>query len=220
MNLTGCPSVLTSKRKILLVIAASATAFTLWRLFPFDESAFVAERSGALATGPGDTKERIAVLEAEMHSLRMQLAGRSGQGQRATATQSGLRASALIANEADRNRQFQSGLATSFQSQPVNPGWATETKADLEEALITTAAEQEDLPAPDSTRMQCKSSTCRIEARYKDEDSALFGVQLLQTAFASRLPSSHQYTVRNTDGSVTLVMYASKGPAAFGNSLN
>ena len=167
-----------------------------------------AERASAHRASESEVEQRISRLEDEVRALRS-LAfhnardTRSGPATRNVPVERG--------NTAEREEKFKATLSSSFSAEPVNTAWALSTRIELEELLVNTAVDQPDFPVPETTRMQCRSSTCRIEARCEDEDSALYGVQLLQTAFSARLPSAHQYSVNNPDGSVTVVMYASKG---------
>jgi len=158
-----------------------------------------------------NTEQRISQLENELQALKEQY---SRQSEPRKSTREARRPShATAGNEGARREKFKSGLSTSFASQPIDRTWARETRAGLEQALVMTAAEQIDFPAPETIQVHCRSVTCRIEASYPDEDSAFYGVQLLQSAFSARLPRTHQYSRSNPDGSVTIVMYASKGSA-------
>jgi hypothetical protein len=155
-----------------------------------------------------DMEQRISRLEAEIGALR-ELASHDIRDVRTSPAMQHARDESGSA--AQRQEKFKAALSSNFAAQPLDSAWALRTRIELEEQLVNTAVEQPDFPAPETTRMQCRSTTCRIEARYEDEDSALYGVQLLQSAFSSRLPNAHQYSVNNPDGSVTIVMYASKG---------
>jgi len=153
-------------------------------------------------------EQRMSRLEAEIQALKVEVS----RNPRDTRLMSAREPSRIEAGDVAKHREkFKAELSSSFAAQPIDTAWARRTRVELEEQLIATAVEQSDFPAPQTARMQCRSTTCRIEADYPDEDSALYGVQLLQSAFSSRLPRAHQYSVTNPDGSVTIVMYASKG---------
>lgn len=198
--------------KALHAVIATFSAIALlgagtWVFGPGVATAGSERPTGERANG-AELEQRISRLEDEIRALR-NAPPRNVQG---TRSGSGVQdARAESGDDVERQEKFKSTLSSGFAAQPVDSAWALKTRIELEEQLVNTAVEQPDFPAPETTRMQCRSTTCRIEARYEDEDSALYGVQLLQSAFSSKLPSAHQYSVNNPDGSVTIVMYASKG---------
>jgi hypothetical protein len=188
---------------VLFAIAsfAAIAAFALWG----QPSLQADVEGGSVAEGASDS-ERLARLERELAELRVLVSQRNGRAPASART-----ARPVVATREDTGRdaaRLASALQASFRAEPADPKWAARTQADLEGMLAATAAEQPDFPAPEDARIVCRSRSCRIEARYPDEDSALFGVQLLQSAFASRFPRTHQHSVANADGSTTVVMYA------------
>jgi hypothetical protein len=185
----------------LLVLVALTAAFWLGRA-----SLARQQTSGATKVATAPMADRIETVSAPLAGSAPRT--RSSQGDRSPAAQS-----ASDDEPEAHQQQARAAISHAFSNQAIDKQWSHRTTALLESALINTAAEQEDMPAPDALDMQCRTSMCRIEARYPDEDSAIYGVQLLQSAFASELPRAYQYLVNNPDGTVSVVMYASKAPS-------
>lgn len=157
-----------------------------------------------------DQLQRIAALETELEALRAQVeAARRTHLHATDGSRSSQSNEPEPRNAVEAKKRLISQLTEGFRAEPVNPRWSSRTRERLHELLVDTAVDQTDFPAPASTNVECRSRSCRIEANYPNEDEALYGVQLLQSAYANVFPRTHQYSVSNPDGSVTIVMYAS-----------
>lgn len=194
---------------IAMALTLAVAGAALWPPHSSNRTSRAGSGSGT-AEDPArlEMEQRMSRLENEIESLKDLVSQSTHDAGRVSRSPPRRTEGENIAKQQER---FKATLSSSFAAQPIDTAWALQTRVELEERLIATAAEQADFPAPQTARMQCRSTTCRIEADYPDEDSAMYGVQLLQSAFSSRLPRAHQYSVNNPDGSVTIVMYASKG---------
>lgn len=106
---------------------------------------------------------------------------------------------------------YNEAVEAEFASQASNPAWASTTRSDLL-AKIDGA-----LPAASSVQsVECRSSVCRLEASFPNEDAsqALFEKMFTEQGHFWNGPAAVASTRTNPDGSLTKVLYLAREGAS------
>ncbi len=99
-------------------------------------------------------------------------------------------------------------LESAFRSEKTNPTWARGKELELERYVVNP--QMDSLNAiPTEFDVECKSSTCRIEAEFASPSAADDWATLYLTNNGGLLPRSTLSKVRQPDGTVKLVMVGS-----------
>lgn len=99
-------------------------------------------------------------------------------------------------------------LESRFRSEKPNPGWARAKEAELERYVVNPQMDAIDA-VPTDFNVECKASTCRIEAEFANPSAADDWATLYLTNNGGTLPRSSLTKVRQPDGTVKLVMVGS-----------
>lgn len=100
------------------------------------------------------------------------------------------------------------GIEREFLTERVAPGWAGATELAIRDAFASEEAVAMGAVAPLDAAIQCRSSTCRIEATYASQGGADDAALLLQMDIAGRLPEAATRTFPLAGGRVRLVIHA------------
>jgi hypothetical protein len=106
---------------------------------------------------------------------------------------------------------YNEAVEAEFASQASNPAWASTTRSDLL-AKVDGA-----LPAASSVQsVECRSSVCRLEASFPNEDAsqALFEKMFTEQGHFWKGPAAVASTKTNADGSLTKVLYLAREGAS------
>jgi outer membrane murein-binding lipoprotein Lpp len=100
------------------------------------------------------------------------------------------------------------GIEQDFRAERVVPGWAGATEVAIRDAFASEEAIAMGVVVPLDAMIQCRSSTCRIEAIYASQGAADDAALLLQMDIADRLPEASTQTLPLHGGRVRLVIHA------------
>jgi len=111
--------------------------------------------------------------------------------------------------EAEKARQDRlAALDKAFMSEPLDPKWAGQTKASVEDSLVSAAAESG--VQPRSFSADCRSKSCMIDMQVGSGTDMDRVIDVLTTEISGKLPSTTMIPVTAPDGSVTLHIYGTQ----------
>lgn len=189
--------------------------------------AFAVAWTGAPAVAAGaavnaGTPDASAGLEARLGELERQIAAMPPAARRRSAAR--LQAPVLPPEPSEErvDAVTQRALAESnlreaaqhFETEPVARHWAAGAETRLRDAFSSDEAVAMDVKPPLASKVECRSSTCRITARYEDEGVAGNAAGMLLMDIAELLPRARVNTVTQPDGTSELVIYAYADPRA------
>lgn len=111
------------------------------------------------------------------------------------------------AREEERRQRDLDALARTFKSEPVDASWSAATERHLSETMSSDIMIASEI-VPDDLDVSCRSSLCRVKARFgKYNDAADWGMMLVTAAgdtFGKAMPT----VTPGPDGQAYLEMYA------------
>lgn len=112
-------------------------------------------------------------------------------------------------------RQIRLDLDKRLETQPVDADWSLESTRTIERSLTTDGLKEVGAHPPVASRIECRSSMCRIQLVYSDVGSASDAGMSLNTAIAGRMPYTQVLSRARSDGGVDYLIYATRdAPAA------
>lgn len=207
-----------------VLVALALAGATLWYL---ESARAPTSMSTSAAPGAAVSQRDVEQLTAELQSLRHEVGSLKSQLAQANASRSGqapintLQApephaavtaediAATRAAEAERHREYVAGVAQSFAAEKVDPHWAGNTAALVENVLagdptLRTLAH----------RLECRERTCRLEITNADTAQLRERLPLVTLGVAGSLPTMTAEQVRQPDGRTTTVLYMSSQPTS------
>jgi len=170
----------------------------------------ITTETNAKSAGQGSgTQLRMARLEAELASLRQQVAEQQGASSAPSATAE--LAAEPPPTEEDAKRQQEQWHATmaeveaNYQAERRDPRWAQESAAKLNEALAGLPALSKNVRSID-----CKSETCRVEVIDDLKADLNKQLPLLPHQLAGSLPRMQSDFETLPDGTVKRTLYFSR----------
>lgn len=98
-------------------------------------------------------------------------------------------------------------LDSSFKAQRVSPTWANQTELAVLDALGSKEAAQMGVQLPKDVSVECRSTLCKIQAKYADDAAAADAFPVLAMDMAAQLPQTRRVTHYQPDGSVLVTIY-------------
>ncbi len=107
-----------------------------------------------------------------------------------------------------RQAQLKIELDDRFEMQPLDATWALESTRAIERSLAADNLKEVGGRPPATSRIDCRSSMCRIHLVYGDGGSASDAGMMLNLAIADRMPYTQALSQARTDGGVDYFIYA------------
>ncbi|MCL1634858.1 hypothetical protein M2650_09465 [Luteimonas sp. SX5] len=195
---------------VLLVVLAGLGVVTLAR--GGADSSVNSGRNNALER---DRQTDYAALEEKVDRLTY-LMQSVPSGER-TSNRAGTRAHAtapehMTPQQAQaRQAQIKADLDKRFETQPVDANWSLESTRRIERSLSADGLKEIGAQPPSASRIDCRSSMCRIHLVYGDNGSASDAGMMLNVAIADRMPYTQVLSQARTDGGVDYFIYAMRG---------
>lgn len=171
----------------------------------------VAETKGAKPERQSDElRQRMAVLEAELTTLRGQVAQReSGHGEVAQVAADPATPEVVTPEELSRQKQEwrdrMAEAAVNYEAEARDPAWARETQAAITQALERLPAVSKGIKS-----LECRSETCRIEVSNEQQPDFDKQLPLLPIGVSGQLPTVRYDHVTQADGSARTILYLSR----------
>jgi hypothetical protein len=190
--------------------AAAAGGYGLSRL----QTPAAAAADNGLAAQLAEQALRQQALEAKLDRLVADIQGRRASASERSREQDGTASrqtlSERIAASRIASEALQSSLENRVANEAVTPAWALATTRQIEASLTAEHLQEVGAQPPLESRIECRSSICRIEMVYDNPASIGEAALMLGMAINEDLPFTRSFQVSLPDGSTQVVVYATR----------
>lgn len=201
-------------KPLLLTAALAVAVAAAWH---FSRPSMRGASSGASSSVEERIDRLLAAQEAQdrrlssIETLLLSRATGTAAAGHAAATESAPHQEAGEFDQQQQRRNLQNQAEAQFSREPVSATWAAATESKVDTAFAPKNLQYLQAPTPQDYSSDCRTSTCKIQIRYRDEAQAEVGRQFLLYDMGSRLQNAQWFQQVNSDGSVQLVAYAQAG---------
>jgi hypothetical protein len=152
-----------------------------------------------------DLRRRLAVLTGQVGALRLEVQARAGAHDEKPARDPGRpsRDPEALAKHEQALREHAARLESVFRNEAADPRWSAAAAA-----TVVAALDADDVAIGPARRIECRSSTCRVEIADDARTNGVMPALALKVAGSlNRMSASHA----DGPGGKTLVLYLSRG---------
>lgn len=99
-------------------------------------------------------------------------------------------------------------LDRKLQAEPFDPAWVREQEEVISQAIVGRPNDGFDVPLPESLDASCRSSLCRIQMAYADEEDAMQMQAKLTLGLSGAIATARTFYQPNETGGMDLVVFA------------